>query len=860
MDKLRITLFYAALFVAISLASCSHQSEIENMKCEYVVSPRVVDVQNPVFTWSYSSSADESFVEAGHQIRIASCMNDLKEGKSVFQLESFRDYFWQVTVWNADSSIVYVSPVAEFSTGALTMSDWAADWISDGCDKNEYAAPMLRKSFAVEKPVSSARLYFSAAAYARTRLNGEPLANAVLEPGYTAYDCRNLYTMYDVTDKVCRGENVLTAVLGNGFYNAIQPVATWGFENARWRGRARFFCELHLKYEDGTSEIVKTDETWKCAEDGPYLSNNIYTGDIYDARKEISGWEKPGFDDSLWHSVSVVAAPSDTLTAQLMPPIGVEDILEPVAFRNYGDSVYVYDFGKNIAGFCEMTIRGEEGTKVTLEYGELVKDNGRVEMGNIVVYHQWMPDYDLQKDIYYMRGGRPETWEPSFCYHGFRYVEVKTDKPVKLDESSLKAKYIHTLVPSVGKFESSNELFNTIWDMTRRTYKNNFHSIITDCPHREKNGWTADSFLAVELGLLNYDGISFYHKWIDDVVDNIRPDGRISGIMPDHGWGYLDWIGPVWDATIFIIPNTMYNFTGDVSQIEKLWPVYERYLEYLKTREDEDGLVTYGIGDWVYHKVPTETKYSSPCFYYYDYCLMAKFARLIGRDPEPFEEKAKAIKNAINVKWFNPETNRYAGGTMAGQAIALYLGVVPADKEQAVADELAKMVDANGGFLEFGSMGSKMALRMLTRYGYVDKAYEMAVKEECPSWGWWVKQGFTTLAETWELSSEFKDASVDHVFLGDVSAWYVNDLAGINFDPERPGFEHIIIRPYFPQGLDWVDASYDSIKGKIRSAWKHTSSGRTEYEIEIPIGTEATLILPDGSSRKLRNGSQTLVI
>ena len=273
---------------------------IENMKCEWMEYPTVVDTQDPVFTWSYSPSADKSFVEAGHEIVIAETPEAALAGKAVERLESFTDYYWTVTAWNSDRSIVYKSPVAKFSTGAFNMKDWSAKWISDEYDKDDYRSPMLRKSFSVNKGVRSAKLYFSAAAYAKATLNGEQMANAMLEPGYTAYDCRNLYTMYDVTSKIRKGENVLAAVLGNGFYNAIQPVGTWGFHKARWRGRARFFCELHLSYEDGTSEIIKSDDTWKTFIDGPYLSNNIYTGDIYDARKEIPGWDKPGFDDRSW--------------------------------------------------------------------------------------------------------------------------------------------------------------------------------------------------------------------------------------------------------------------------------------------------------------------------------------------------------------------------------------------------------------------------------------------------------------------------------------------------------------------------------------------------------------------------------
>jgi len=861
----------AAFVSLISLVSCNNQSGIQDMKCENVVAPMAVETQSPRFSWNYGVE----FTQNAYELHIATHERLLDNpdvwnsglvvsGRPSAQadncpmIESFRDYVWQVTAYNEAGDVVLVSPVARFETGAIDPGAWSASWISDGQDRDLDAAPMLRKSFEAERDVLKARMYVSAAAYAEVKLNGEKVTNAFLEPGYTHYDKRNLYCAYDITDKIRGGENVVSAVLGNGFYNEIRPVATWSFETARWRDRARFFCEIHILYKDGCEQTLCTDDSWKTTCDGPYLSNNIYSGDIYDARKEIAGWEKPGFDDSAYADAVFAEAPSAQLTAQIMPAIAPEAILKPVSVKSFGDTVYVFDFGKNIAGVSRLTARGEAGTKVTLEHGELVKDNGRIEMGNINIYFTPQENYEIQKDIYYMKGGKTETWNPVFCYHGFRYVEVKSDRPLKLDRNSLEAIYFHTLAPSVGTFESSNSLFNTVWQMVRRTYCNNFHSIITDCPTREKNGWTADSHLAVELGLYNFDGISFYEKWVNDVIDNIRPDGRVSGIIPDDNWGYADWIGPVWDAAIFIIPDAMYNFTGDLTNAKKLWPVWNRYLTYLKTREEADGLPTYGIGDWVYYHVATPTEFTTPVFYYKDYCTMVRFAELLGYDPAPYKAKAEAIKSAINAKWFNRETKLYANGSMAAQGVALYFGIVPDGCEQAVADNLARLVDENNGYLEFGSMGSKTVLRMLTKYGHVQTAYTIATREECPSWGWWVKQGFTTCAETWALDPNFRDASLDHVFLGDVAAWYTNCLAGINYDTEKPGFENVIIAPHFPEGLDWVKAGYNSCMGQIESSWQR-SGDAAELTFTIPANTTATLVLGDEETQ-YGSGTHTVTV
>ena len=843
--------------LTLACISCRPKAVIENMKCESLVEPICVESSSPRFSWTYTEAAGADFIEAGYRVDVSEDPETL-ENAGMPELEPFTDYFWQVTVWNEDKSKVLVSPVSRFATGPMSMEDWSASWISDGRDKEDITVPMLRKEFSVGKELDKARLYMSAAAYAEVKINGERAFRSRLEPGYTAYDKRNLFVVHDVTDKLNEGENCITAVLGNGFYNEIQACSPWFFERAAWRGRSRMIAEIHLYYKDGSKEVLATDDSWKTFCDDPYVKTNIYAGDEYDARKEIPGWDKAGFDDSSWQQAVVMPSPSPVLAAQLMQSIAPVERIAPVAVKSWGDTIHVFDFGINMAGICELSVEGERGARIELTHGEIQREDGTMEMCNIGCYFIPVPGFEFQRDVYYLKGEGREVWSPSFTYHGFRYVEVLTDRPMKLDASNLTALRMHTDVPSVGEFHCSNETLNTVWEMARRTYLNNFHSIFTDCPQREKNGWTADNFLTTELALLNFDTAPYFlNKWPYDVVDNIREDGRISGIMPDWGWGYDDWIGPVWDSSIFSIAEYAYDYTGVSEHIRVLWPVWKRYLEYLATREEADGLPTYGIGDWVYLNVATPTEFTTPCFYYKDYLVMARFAPLMGEDPAPYVAKAEAIRNAINAKWFNYETNLYANGSQAAQGVALYMGIVPDGREQAVADNLARSIQDNGYLLEFGSMGSKTVPRMLTKYGHVQTAYNMAAKEESPNWGGWIKKGMTTLCETWVLRPDWKDASLNHAFLGDIAAWYVSDLAGIRYDRSSPGFGHIVIAPHFPEGLDEVSASYDSVKGRITSSWKRIGED-VEMNIEIPVGCTAELRLENGEVITLKSGNNTV--
>ena len=829
------------------------------LRTEYLSGPIGLDTPSPRFTWNFSPSQKE-FSQSYYQIHVATSAGLLEEGKAdvwdsdklegtlpfarytgTTPLESHRMYYWNVTVWDASGRKTSTSQTATFEMAKINPSDWQAKWITDKQDKEFEPAPLFRKTFSAKKPIASARAYVSAAGYAELFINGKRVGENFLDPGYTHFDKRLLYVTHDITPLLTQGENAVGAVLGNGWYN-IQSKAVWDFEKARWRDRPRFLCELRITYADGSSEVVATDDSWRTST-GPYTYNNLYSGDMYDARLEQEGWNTPTFNDASWTDAVITSQPAPLLVAQTMPGIRITEEVKASAFKTFSNKLYVYSFPKNMAGVTRLKVKGKPGTRITVKHGELLKKDGRLEQGNInVYYHPEKAKEVFQMDVYTLKGtGEEEVFMPHFCYHGFQYAEVESSEPVELTDQSLTALFMHTALDQVGEFSSSNELLNKIWTATNQAYRSNIHSIPTDCPQREKNGWTADAHVAIDLALLNFDGITLYEKWMNDFIDNQRDSiGDISGIIPSSSWGYGEWIGPVWDAALFIIPNALCNYYGDTRSIEKLYPTMERYLKYLSTRE-KDGYLAYGLGDWVFYKTQTPNEYTSTAYYYLDYTLMARFASLLGKDATHFQQKADQLKTLINTKYFNPETGIYANGSQTAQALALYLGLVPEGKEQLVADKLLEAVKATDHFLDFGLLGSKTVPAMLTRYGYVEDAYRMITKTEAPSWGYFVQtMGYTTLPETWTMSPEFRDASLNHVFMGDVSAWMYNCLAGINYDADQPGFAHVVIRPYFVKDLQWVKGSYKSVKGLIRSEWKR-DEGNVKLTVEIPAGTTATV-------------------
>lgn len=856
--QIKQSLFICALS-ALLLSGCKGTNEATvpvHLRTEYLREPLGLDTPSPRFTWEYAGEED-GFSASRSEIRIGTSPDALQPYSFGTALQPHTRYYWNVTVWDGEGRACRTSEMASFETAKLSPSDWSARWITDSRDKEYEPSPLFRKAFPIEKEIKEARAYIASAGYYELFVNGQRVGENYLDPGYTHFDKRVLYVTHDITGLLKQGANAVAAALGNGWYNE-QSVAVWNFHEARWRNRPRMLCELRVEYTDGTVETIATDDTWRTAT-GPYTYSSLYSGDRYDATLEEIGWKTETFEDNKWPLAVLTEAPAPLLVAQQMPGIRITEEVQPIAVKAFSDKLYVYSFPKNMAGVCRLKVKGAAGTRVTLKHGELLKSDGRLEPGNIdVYYHPVKPGEVFQMDVFTLRGtGEEEVFVPSFTYHGFQYVEVESSQPVALTEESVTGLFMHTDVKPVGSFTCSNPLLNKIWNATMLAYRSNLHSIPTDCPQREKNGWTADAHIAIDLGLLGFDGITFYEKWMNDFIDNQRDSiGDVSGIIPSSGWGYGDWPGPVWDAAMFIIPNALYDYYGETRSIENLYPTMLRYLDYLKTKE-KDGYLTNGLGDWVYWKATTNTEYTSTAYYYVDYTLMARFATLLGKDPIPYQKKADELKALINRKFFNPETGVYAEGTQTAQAVALHLGLVPTGKEQLVADRLHEVVSANNYFLDFGLLGSKTVPAMLTKYGYVEDAMRMITKTEAPSWGYWVEtMGYTTLPETWTLSPKFADASLNHVFMGDVSAWMMNQLAGINYDTATPGFRHIRITPHFVRGLDWAQGEYHSVQGLISSQWKREGD-KVLLTVTVPSGCTATVEVA-GQTEALTSGVHTL--
>ena len=843
-------------FMGLILVSGA-QAQISNgptgLLCEYIENPLGIDAKNPRLSWKIFDKRPAA-TQSAYQLAVNTASGKeiwnsgkIASGKSLIPyegraLEPFTRYYWNVTCWDKDGNQYPLVGKGFFETGVMEQKNWVGGWISDGIDQYLQPAPYFRKTFNATKTIKSARAYIAVAGLYELFINGQRIGDRKLDPAYTRFDRRNLYVTYDITNQMKNGANAIGVLLGNGWYNH-QSNAVWYFHKAPWRSRPAFCMDLHITYEDGHTEIISTGRDWKTSL-SPIIFNSIYTAEHYDGRLEIMDWNTPDFDDSKWKQAVDRAAPSQNIVAQAMHPIREVEKITSAKMMKFSDTDYVYDLGRNISGVSELSVIGDSGTVIHLKHGERVYESGHVDQSNIDVHYRPLDDKDpYQTDIFILKGKDTETFKPLFNYKGFQYVEVTSNKPITLNNNSLNGYFMHSDVPPIGSIETSDPLINKIWKATNNSYLSNFLGYPTDCPQREKNGWTGDAHIAVETGLYNFDGITVYEKWLADHRDEQQPNGVLPAIIPTSGWGYQWANGPDWTSTIAIIPWNLYLFYGDTKPLADNYESIKKYVDHINQKYP-DGLTTWGLGDWVPVKSVSPVELTSSIYYFTDVSILARAAKLLNKttDAEKYKALAQIIKTAINKKYLNEQTGMYGNGLQTELSAPLYWGLVPEGLIPKVAANLAQKIRSDGFKPDVGILGAKALLNALSEHGYADEAYKIASAKEYPSWGWWIVNGATTLYENWNIDSK-SDVSLNHIMFGEIGAWLFKALGGIFPDPDNPGFKNVWLKPNFVVGLNTFKSTHDGPFGQIVSCWKRQKKNII-YEVIIPANATATLAIP----------------
>jgi len=838
-----------------------------NLRCEYLSAPLGIDTPQPRLSWVLQSRR-RGQMQTAYQVMVAAGAENLRNDAAdlwdsgkiesdqsihvVYEgspLTSRSKCFWKVRVWNTEDKVSAWSKPASWEMGLLSENDWQAEWISapppDDGSMDVRPSPFFRKGVVCNERVTAARVYITGLGYYELYINGKRIGDHVLDPAFTRYDRRVLYATYDVTTHMRKGSNAIGVVLGNGWYN-MHTRAVWDFDKAPWRQRPTMLCRLELQLADGSTQTVVSDSSWTVTT-GAILFESIRNGQTYDARLEMPGWNKRDYNDSDWDQAFVVPGPEGKLAAQTCPPIRVTETITPIGVTEPQPGVYVFDMGQNMAGWAQLKVRGDAGAEVVMRYGERLKADGTVDQEEISKHiKQWQ----AQTDTYILKGKGTETWEPAFTYHGFQYVEVE-GLPNTPTVGTLSGRVVHTAFAPAGRFECSNELFNNIQKCTLWSHRSNFHGYPTDCPHREKNGWTGDAHLAAEQGLYNFDSATAYTKWVGDLRDEQKDTGELPGIVPTGGWGYAWGNGPAWDSAYILIPWYLYQYCGDTRILAENYERFKRYVDYL-TSKANNHIVGIGLGDWVPAKTKTPENVTSTGYYYRDALIVSRIAGMLGKDNEAVEyaQLAAIIAMAFNREFYDPITATYAGGTQTAMSCALYHGLVPEDQRQRVVDNLVLDIKAQGDHLDAGILGTKYLIDALTQNDAAEIVYDFATQEDYPSWGHWLKQGATTLWERWDGKE-----SRNHIMFGHISAWFYQAVAGINPDPNAPGFKRSIIRPQLVDEMEWASAEHETMYGKIACSWRKNDD-KFEMDILIPSNTSATVYVPTASMRDVKESGK----
>jgi alpha-L-rhamnosidase len=859
------------------------------LKCESKENPLGIDSSNPRLDWNLMSRSRD-YYQSAYQIIVSSDIVNLSKNKgdlwdsgkipsdksveirySGIPLQSRMICFWKARVWDRNDK---VSPWSEYSSwemGLLNKSDWTGKWINDGKKSleneeelyNDDPAPLFRKKFAVEGNIRRARLYITGLGYYLSYLNGKRIGDHELDPGWTNYAERIYYSTYDVTTLLQEGNNCLGVMTGNGWYNPL-PLRMWGSRNLRKdvvTGRPEFICQLFIEKSDGEQQIITSDNTWKFNE-GPIIRNNIYLGEVYDARKEILGWNETDIDDANWKQVSIANGITGILEAQPQPPIKITAKIKPVKISEPSPGLYIFDMGQNFAGWAHFHFNASKGAKLTMRYGELLNMDGTLnpltsvcgqikgkrkdKTGNFInIGGPGSPEIAWQSDVYIAKGEGTEEYTPRFTFHGFRYVEI-AGLDSRPDLNMCEGLRLNSSVEPVGEFSCSDSLLNSIQRICEWTFLSNIFSVQSDCPHRERFGYGGDIVGTSEAFMYNFNMSDFYSKTVSDWKDASLKDGMFTDTAPFVG---IQYCGVGWAMVHPLLQLQLCRYYGNASLIEKQYPAAKKWIN-LVAEQNPDFIIHDGLSD---HEGLTDRPADlmvTP-LYYQTVKIMEKLAGILNLsgDAQIYRELSKKISDAYTNKFLDRITGKVGNGTQGSQSFALYTGIIPLEFKGKVLDYLLNDIRVNkASHLSTGILGTKFMLDELSRSGYHELALKIVQQTDFPGWGYMLANGATTLWEHWAIDAN--TYSHNHPMFGSVSQWFFSWLGGIQPDGDACGFNRIIIRPQTQGSLSWVKCSYLSVNGKIVSNWSK-KNGVLIMDIEIPANTSAKVSFPSSHPQKI---------
>lgn len=830
--------------------------ETTALLCNGIINPLGVDSPKPLFSWRTGVQSAYQLIVAATPEALSEDAGDIWDSGVVQsgqtkgiayggpELASATKYHWKVKARDDQGGEGPWSEPAWFETGLLHTTDWTAKWVDAPKPvtpaKFALPAPFFRKEFTLAGDVADARAYVCGVGYFELYINGHKVGRDVINPPFTTFDKTCLYCTYDIAGYLRPGNNVIGAVLGNGMF-FVEHKNAWDFEKAPWKANPKLIVQAAIHGADGQVVRLETGSDWKSAT-GPITSDSLYVGETYDARLEMPGWCDAGFDDSAWGSAVVCRAPGGTLKSMQMEPIRVVEEFKPKALWEVQPGVWVYDMGRNVAGWAKLKVSGPAGTVVGLKYAERLGEDRDIDDGNIA----WLVECDsFQYDSYTLKGDGVEQWEPRFTYHGYQYVRL-TGFPGTPDLDTLTGCVVNTDLKTAGGFSCANELVNKVQAAARAATTSNYHGMPTDCPHREKNGWTGDALISAEQVLLNFQPVNAYRKWLGDIIDCQRPSGQLPGIAPTGGWGYNWGSGPAWDSIIVLLPYYIWLYTGDTAVLDQCWEAAGKYIGFLDSMS-EGGTVDFGLGDWCppdggADGAKTPTVVSDTWFYYVDCLVAGRIASILGKlEAEAcYAAKAEAVRQAFLKSFVDQSTGEVAGSCQTSYGLALHFGIARGELAQKVFDRLVAEVERCNRHIDCGILGAKVVLQVLADWGRADLAWAIASQPDFPGWGKWILEGATTLPEMWEFSGR---SSLNHHMFSDVSVFFYKAIAGINPDESAPGFAHTVLKPNPVPGLDHAEGWHESPYGVVRCVWRKSGDGLM-LDIEVPAGTTATLQLP----------------